>query len=392
MKKIFTLLTSALLASSAMAADFVVTSTQIVNGKTGNSAALETNKYGTQAVADTATWYSFKKDINFKACRICVATADNGGGIQMQGNASDAAKQGFLGNTDAFTKIEKMVVYARVIASNVNAPNFRVYFGDAVRPAENAIVADTVMTSATDFRSYKLTYTVAAGAKYFEIKNDLVGALYIDSISVSGDLGFTPSNDDNGGNGGGGNTGGDTPTLNDVNTCANLIACYNAGVVAKDDSVTIGAYISKILLKPANFSKYGSACIFLTDTELGLAEEFELYNCYGYNGDTLASYVPIEGIGEVDPTSKNNTSMTSVTGRNGMTYSVGNYVIAKGKITLYNTTYELNTGCYIISEGSTAIETVEAENEAKTAKVMKNGQFYIINNGKAYNAAGVEIR
>lgn len=389
MKKIFTLLTSALLASSAMAADFVVTSTQIVNGKTGNSAELGTNKYGTQAVADTATWYSFKKDINFKACRICVATAENGGGIQMQGNASDAAKQGFLGNTDAFTKIEKMVVYARVAVGNVNAPNFHVYFGDAVRPAENAIVADTVMTSATDFRSYKLTYTVAAGAKYFEIKNDLVGALYIDSLTISGDLGFTPSNDNNGGNGGGGNTGGDTPTLNDVNTCANLIACYKAGVVAKNDSVTIGAYISGMFLKPSNFSKYGSVNVWLTDTINGTAHEFELFNCYGYNADTLATFVPKEG--EMDLSITTNTDVTSVTGRGGVTYSVGDYVIAKGKITLYNTTYELNTGCYIIS-GSTAIEAVEAENEAKTAKVMKDGKFCIIKNGKAYNAAGVEIR
>lgn len=184
----------------------------------------------------------------------------------------------------------------------------------------------------------------------------------------------------------------ETPTLQDINTCANLIACYDAKVVAQNDSVCVGAYISGMFLKPTNFAKYGSVCIWLTDTEGGSAKEFELYNCYGYNADTLSTFVPVEG--EVDLTISQNTDVKSVTGRNGVSYKLGDYVIAKGKITKYNTTYELNTGCFIVNNpAAESIEAVEAEKKAaKTCKVMQNGEFFIIKNGKTYNAAGFEVR
>lgn len=137
-----------------------------------------------------------------------------------------------------------------------------------------------------------------------------------------------------------------SPVLNEVNTCANLKACYDAGVVAEGDTVKVGAYISTMFLKPINFAKYGSVSVWLTDEEGGEAKEFELYNCYSYNGDTLVYFGPdfnLDGNSSID--------VDTVVDGNGVMFVVGSYVEAVGAIKLYNTTYELNTGCYFTAGG-----------------------------------------
>ena len=72
-----------------------MSSSDIINGKTG-TVELPTNAYGQQDVQNESTWYNWAyNSINFKGAKICIAPDNNGGGIQVQGNASDNKKQGF---------------------------------------------------------------------------------------------------------------------------------------------------------------------------------------------------------------------------------------------------------------------------------------------------------
>lgn len=486
MKKIFTLLATAAIASSASAGDFVLTSSDIVNGKTG-SVELGNGSYGKQDVSDASTWYTFAKGgCNFEAVKICKANGSNKG-IQVQGNASDTSKQGFIGNVTPFGKIETVEIVICQQASNPNAPGFNLYTGTEAHPASNAIVADTVKTTVGDYTNYKLTYNVTNNATFFQIKNDLVGALYIDQITVKGDLGeispsedtfevsfdsktntisVTPSNKDRYysfayDTSEGWETSSDDPktfigellskdyetldeaiadeilvkgdvewqlteddfenigygeyllticyvnedlstsesvfftfvveepeelpVLQEVNTIANIKACYDKGVVKDNDEVKVAGYISGMFIKPADLEKYHDINIWLTDTLGGAAKEFELYNCFSVEG---ANFTTI-GDGEIDMTSTANTDFDIATDENGVSINVGDYVVAMGKITKYNGTYELARSCKLVSATS-GIESIHAEVE-KSGKMIKNNKLYIISNNKTYNAAGMIV-
>lgn len=188
MKKLLLSVVSCFMAVCAMAADNVtltIAAEDIVNGKTGD-VALGSNTYGKQAVATDSTWYNFTyTKYDFTGCRICTASAANGGGIQFQGNDKDATKQGFIGNKTAFKNISKIEVTARVGISSIYSPAFNVYSGSEVLPKADTLKADTVKTADEKFKTYKLTYTLATPASYFAIRNDLAGALYIDEIKVT---------------------------------------------------------------------------------------------------------------------------------------------------------------------------------------------------------------
>jgi len=141
-----------------------------------------------------------------------------------------------------------------------------------------------------------------------------------------------------------------------------------------------------MFLKPTNFAKYGSVSIWLNDSIDGTAKQFELYNCYGTNADTLTAFVPVEG--EVDMTVSSNIDVQSVTCKDGTEVKVGDNVVATGKMKKYNTTYELNTGCYIVSvNGGTSIEGLKSES-TKAGKIFMDGHFMIIKNGRTYSVAG----
>jgi len=189
MKKLLLTVISCVLALCANAADEVtakISSSDIVAGKTTKSAALGTNSYGKQAVADTTTWYNFNfTKYSFTGCRICVAQDSNGGGIQIQGNDKDKAKQGFIGNLTAFNKISKIEVVARVGVGSSYDPSFNVYVGTESLPNTDMITADTVKTVGEKFRTYNLTYNVTGEIGYFAIRNNINGALYLDSIYVT---------------------------------------------------------------------------------------------------------------------------------------------------------------------------------------------------------------
>ena len=160
-------------------ADFTITSSDIQGGATG-SVTLGTNAYGSQAVGTESTWYTFKTgDINWTGCRICVASASNGGGIQVQGNASDTTKQGFIYNTSAFPAMQTIVVTTHTTTQY--APTFTLYAGTAQNPS-------TVIEGESELqgeKTYIFTFEVGDNNyTYLKIWNNLVGVLYIDKIEV----------------------------------------------------------------------------------------------------------------------------------------------------------------------------------------------------------------
>lgn len=169
--------------------NFTMTAQQIVDGANG-SVALGTNSYGSQVIADASTWYTWTSNgINFSGAKMCVAPASNGGGIQVQGNASTTANQGRITNVTALGTIQSITLVLRVVSTTTNAPNYNLYAGTTTNPGSSdskIVMADSNVTEADGFRTYTQTYDFTAGNySYFTIANDLVGALYIDAIEVS---------------------------------------------------------------------------------------------------------------------------------------------------------------------------------------------------------------
>lgn len=164
-----------------------ITYSQIASGGYG-SVSLATNGYGSQAIATESTWYTFAVNkVGFTGCKICVATASNGGVIQMQGNASDASKQGFITNVTPFKPISTIKVTCRTTTSNQYAPDFHLYAGTATHPTGTAIAKpDSEPVTSGDFKIYTYTFDLSNGNySYFTVANDTQGALYVDEIAVT---------------------------------------------------------------------------------------------------------------------------------------------------------------------------------------------------------------
>ena len=177
--------------------------------------------------------------------------------------------------------------------------------------------------------------------------------------------------------------GGDEPEAPSYPTLLQMIADYNAGTIANGDEVTVAGYVVSMFLKPNNFNKYGSVSVWLNDTVGGTAKVFELFNCYGLNGDTLARYTT----DVADPDPATNIDVTSVTDRSGNTFAVGNFVVAKGAITLYNTTYELKQGCYftekaVVPSASAPAMRMAAADNNRTAIYVRSSKWSEYKNDK----------
>ena len=149
--------------------------------------SIGTNSYGAQAVADESTWLSWTwNDVGFKAAKICKATDKNGGGIQMQGHASDATKQGFIFNNSAWPNdINKITIVLKVVNTSTYDPAYTLYVGQEAHPTTTAITPSSQSKEADGFRVYTQVFDLSnASAKYFTIANNQQGALYIDKIYV----------------------------------------------------------------------------------------------------------------------------------------------------------------------------------------------------------------
>jgi hypothetical protein len=140
-------------------------------------------------LANESTWYTFKNgDYNFTGAKICLGPDKNGGGIQVQGNASDAKKQGFIHNVSEIKEIQSIEIVLKVASGNKNDPSYNVYVGSKANPGsdDTALTVTSEKTEDGDFRVYKETYDVASKGKFnfFSIKNDEAGALYIQTITI----------------------------------------------------------------------------------------------------------------------------------------------------------------------------------------------------------------
>ena len=147
---------------------------------------LTTNGYGSQNVTDESTWITWTaNDVTFKGAKVCNANGDNTGYMQMQGNASDAAKMGFIVNTTAIpAKINKIVVKTFNLKY---VPNFNLYLGTSANPTENEMQAGAhsdagVATGAG--KLYTTTFNVTGDYTYFKMYNNTTGACYFDSITI----------------------------------------------------------------------------------------------------------------------------------------------------------------------------------------------------------------
>ena len=154
--------------------------------------------------------------------------------------------------------------------------------------------------------------------------------------------------------------------------------------------IEVRGVITKMELKGTNFKKYGSVNIYVADAT-GAAGEFEFYNCYSMNADTFKVTVPASAA-----ESTTFTEITEVSDANGYAIHVGDTVIAHGNYKLYNSTHELNTGCYIVyAKVPGALYPTNIENaatEQKAVKFFENGQLFINKNGVIYNAQGTIVR
>ena len=100
-----------------------MTDASILSSKSGDVELVE-KYYNSQNVTNESTWYTWKiGDTTFKGAKICISDGTNGKGIQMQGNASDASKQGFLFNSTAFAKdIKTVTILFSTKATSTYAP------------------------------------------------------------------------------------------------------------------------------------------------------------------------------------------------------------------------------------------------------------------------------
>ena len=146
-----------------------------------DNAELPINGYGSQVVATPSTWVSWTVGgIEFTGVRICESSASNGSIIQMQGNASDAAKQAKLRNVTPIDGMSKIKIVFRSYGTTKYAPGYTMTVAGAARtPVET-------YTDESGYREYVHEYDLTGlGADSFELDNNKVGALYIESFEIT---------------------------------------------------------------------------------------------------------------------------------------------------------------------------------------------------------------
>ena len=164
-----------------------MTDASILSGKSGDVELVE-KYYNSQNVTDESTWYTWKiGDTTFKGAKICISDGTNGKGIQMQGNASDASKQGFLFNSTAFAKdIKTVTILFSTKATSTYAPSYTLYAAKAANGKDTAIEGKSTNEVSGDYKTYTETFDLSAqNVKYFTLFNNKAGALYIEKIIIT---------------------------------------------------------------------------------------------------------------------------------------------------------------------------------------------------------------
>ena len=164
-----------------------MTDASILSGKSGDVELVE-KYYNSQNVTNESTWYTWKiGDTTFKGAKICISDGTNGKGIQMQGNASDASKQGFLFNSTAFAKdIKTVTILFSTKATSTYAPSYTLYAAKAANGKDTAIEGKSTNEVSGDFKTYTETFDLSAqNVKHFTLSNNTKGALYIEKIIIT---------------------------------------------------------------------------------------------------------------------------------------------------------------------------------------------------------------
>lgn len=164
-----------------------MTDASILSGKSGDVELVE-KYYNSQNVTNESTWYTWKiGDSTFKGAKICISDGTNGKGIQMQGNASDASKQGFLFNSTAFAKdIKTVTILFSTKATSTYAPSYTLYAAKAANGKDTAIEGKSTNEVSGDYKTYTETFDLSAqNVKYFTLFNNKAGALYIEKIIIT---------------------------------------------------------------------------------------------------------------------------------------------------------------------------------------------------------------
>lgn len=145
-----------------------------------DNADLPTNGYGSQVVATPSTWVSWTVGgIEFTGVKICESPATNGSIIQMQGNDSDAAKQAKLQNVTPIDGMSKIKIVFRSYPNKSGSYYTMTVAGAAQNPVET-------YTDKSGYREYVHEYDLTGlGADSFELDNNKVGALYIESFEIT---------------------------------------------------------------------------------------------------------------------------------------------------------------------------------------------------------------
>ena len=164
-----------------------MTDASILSGKSGDVELVE-KYYNSQNVTNESTWYTWKiGDTTFKGAKICISDGTNGKGIQMQGNASDASKQGFLFNSTAFAKdIKTVTILFSTKATSTYAPSYTLYAAKAANGKDTAIEGKSTNEVSGDYKTYTETFDLSVqNVKYFTLFNNKAGALYIEKIIIT---------------------------------------------------------------------------------------------------------------------------------------------------------------------------------------------------------------
>lgn len=164
-----------------------MTDASILSGKSGDVELVE-KYYNSQNVTNESTWYTWKiGDTTFKGAKICISDGTNGKGIQMQGNASDASKQGFLFNSTAFAKdIKTVTILFSTKATSTYAPSYTLYAAKAANGKDTAIEGKSTNEVSGNYKTYTETFDLSAqNVKYFTLFNNKAGALYIEKIIIT---------------------------------------------------------------------------------------------------------------------------------------------------------------------------------------------------------------
>ena len=160
-----------------------LTLSDIVNGKSG-SADLPKTGYGSQAVADESTWYTWTSTSNFSGCRICQGNGDqphNSNVLQIQGNSNN---HGFILNTVSLGKIKSIEVVC-LNSKSTSKPAYTVYFGTSKNPSDNGEVATGAKLEGTE-TPFVFTdkFEPTGDYSFFKLCNTSTYAVYMRSITI----------------------------------------------------------------------------------------------------------------------------------------------------------------------------------------------------------------